>query len=229
MSQFPQDLDAEFQPVGERQMSGLAIGSIVCSLVCCVPGLPAIGALLGIASAVTISSNPQRKGMGLAIAAIIIGASITALQAWGGYQLYQFGQRLVDSIEEAPRQVFEPVNANDPDAFRDAFHGPGATASDDEVQAFIEAVQDRYGAYRSHQLDDTRGAAQPGMGDESFVQAYVVEFEHATVEADVEIIMADPNTGQFVFKPGAVRIIDPDRDDLEFPPGGYQPAGAATP
>lgn len=219
MSQFPQDLDAEFQPTGERQISGLAIGSIICSLICCIPGLPAIGALLGIVSAVTISSNPQRKGMGLAIAAIVLGVCITAMQAWLGYQTYEFSKRFIEAMEESPRNIFEPVNSRDMDAFRDAFHGPASNASDDEVQAFFDAVHDRYGAFQQARPDDSQAQDQPGMGAQSFTIPYVAEFEHETVDLEIKIIIAD-DTGSFVVKPGSLIIIDPDHDNLEFPPGG---------
>lgn len=55
--------------------SGLAIAGLVLSILMCIPGLSLIGLILGIVAAVRIKKQPERlKGMGLAIAAIAVGA-----------------------------------------------------------------------------------------------------------------------------------------------------------
>ena len=69
------------QPLVEQKTSGLAIASLVCSLIICCPLTTLIGPFLGLAAVLTIGSNPARKGKGLAMAGIIIG--IFATVGWG--------------------------------------------------------------------------------------------------------------------------------------------------
>ena len=71
MTQFESPFDAG--DPGEQKISGLAIGSLVCSLICCVPVTTIPGILLGIWAMVSIGNNPARKGKGLAVAGIMLG------------------------------------------------------------------------------------------------------------------------------------------------------------
>lgn len=60
--------------------SVLAILSLVSSLICCIPGLGALGAVLGGLSLIRIgSSNGRRTGKGLAITGIVIGLIVSIL------------------------------------------------------------------------------------------------------------------------------------------------------
>ena len=75
-------LGAPFDIPQDRKTSGIAIASLVCSLICCIPVTTILGILLGVGAMVSIGSNPEKKGKGLAITGIILGAVFTALQAW---------------------------------------------------------------------------------------------------------------------------------------------------
>jgi hypothetical protein len=67
-------------PPTPPRTSWLAISAMICSCICCIPGLSALGTLLGVAGLFRIStSNGRRTGMGLAIAAIIVGIAISVV------------------------------------------------------------------------------------------------------------------------------------------------------
>lgn len=64
----------------EQRTSVLAIVALVLSLICFIPGLGAIGALLGVVALILISKSAGRLvGSGFAIAGIIIGLIVTVL------------------------------------------------------------------------------------------------------------------------------------------------------
>lgn len=65
---------------GPARTSGLAVASLVCSLICCIPGLSSIGALLGVFSLINIGKSDGRLGgRGLAIAGIVVGVILSVL------------------------------------------------------------------------------------------------------------------------------------------------------
>ncbi len=64
----------------QPRVSGLAVASFVTSLLCCIPGLGAVAAVLGIGSLVSISRSQGRLGgRGLAFTAIVLGVLGTVL------------------------------------------------------------------------------------------------------------------------------------------------------
>jgi len=147
MSQFSQDA---YQPESgyitePDRTSALAILSLVCSLVCCIPGLPALGALLGVGGAVGIKMSGGRVGgIGLAIAGIVIGAIITVGQV--GVALGFFGglQEMRSQIDE----VMLAAESGDAPAVR-AFLVPPADAelTDADVERFRSEFGSLMGGY----------------------------------------------------------------------------------
>ena len=70
---------ADVFPEAERT-SVMAILSLVCSLICCIPGLGILGSLLGVFALIGIGGSRGRVGgKGLAISGIIIGILMTVI------------------------------------------------------------------------------------------------------------------------------------------------------
>lgn len=84
MSQLPPGHFTDFtqpQAPQNQRVSLLAISSLVLSFICCIPGLSAVGAGLGVAGLLVIGRAAGRlTGMGLAVAGIVIGLLISVLQ-----------------------------------------------------------------------------------------------------------------------------------------------------
>ncbi len=211
-------LDTTFdpQPAAEAKTSGLAITSLIFSLILCCPVTTIIGPLLGLVALVRIGRNPALKGRGLAFAAIIMGVVFSIAQGIGMYQGYQFMFR---PIMDGPRVVLETGFANDPTGFRAEFYGAGAAGTDAEVQVFVDELRRRYGEFVSLRLDQTDGP-QPAFGQTSAPFPYEVTFENATVTVEAEMVFADEVTGAFVMKWGSITIFDSDLGDLTYPPSG---------
>ncbi len=94
MTQYPSPYAQPMEPLPPppvSRTSGLAIASLVFSLIFCCPFLGLIGVLLGL-FALGPTGRPGVKGRGLAIAGILIGLLVTVgwgLMTYGGYRAYQ--------------------------------------------------------------------------------------------------------------------------------------------
>lgn len=67
-------------PIEPPKTSILAILSLVSSLICCIPGLGVLGALLGTVAVFRISGSGGRKsGTGIAITGIVVGIIVTVV------------------------------------------------------------------------------------------------------------------------------------------------------
>ncbi len=199
----------------EQKTSGLAIASLVSSLICCLPITTILGILLGVGAMVSIGNDPAKKGKGLAIAGIVLGAVFTAGQAICYPPGYRFFKAFYELVEKGPRDVLTAGFAGDPIAFRAEFYGAGAAASDAEVLAFVGELRGRYGEFVGSRIDQT---VQPTYGQPAVPFPYLLEFENATVNAEVEIVFADPNvSGDFINKLGYITVFDEELGDLTFP------------
>ncbi len=215
MTQFESPFDA-VDPE-ELKTSGLAIGSLVCSLICCVPVTTIPGILLGIGAMISISNNPARKGKGLAVAGILLGVIFTAGQAYVYPKLIDFAGKTVELVMNGPNDALAVGFANDPVAFKSHFYGTGAQATDAEAQAFIDTLRSRYGDFQSCHFDE-QAQTSPAFGQPSSVFPYILTFDdNATLDADAQIIWVDERTSDMVYKFGWVIVKDPDLGDLRYP------------
>jgi len=222
--------DNPFDPTEETEVktSGLAIASLVCSLLFFCPITTLLGPLLGIIAIPVISSNPRRKGMGLAVAGILIGIILTAGWGFGGYKAYQFGYQFVEVVMEGPQDALTAGSNGDLITFKASFYGPGATATDEEAQAFLDTLNTRYGSFVSSQLDEKElesrgGTVQPAPGEANVAFPYLLTFSSGQVSADAEIVFADPNSQPssfketFINKLGYIIIRDDELGNLTYP------------
>lgn len=213
------------QPAMATKTSGLAVTSLIFSLILCCPLTTILGPLLGLGALLQIGRNPALKGRGIAFAAIIMGVVFSVAQGIGAYQGYR---AFVLPVMEGPRVAFETGFANDPTGFRAEFYGEGAATSDAEVQAFIDELRQRYGEFVSLHFDDAN-APQPAFRQSSAPFPYKITFENAAVTSEAELIFADEATSAFVMKWGSITIFDSDLGDLAYPlPGGDVPDSPDT-
>ncbi len=227
MTQFESPFDAG--DPGQQKTSGLAIGSLVCSLICCVPVTTIPGILLGIGAMVSIGNNPARKGKGLAVAGILLGAIFTAGQAYVYPKLIDFVRDSFEMVMGGPNDALVDGFANDPVAFKSHFYGTGAQATDAEVQAFIDTLRSRYGEFQDCKFNEQTQVQPGGFGQPSTVFPYILTFDNATVDAEAEAIWVDERTGDMILKWGSVIVTDSDLGDLRYPLKKMAPTGTTPP
>lgn len=215
MTQFGAPVD-EFESTQEQKTSPLAIASLVCSLICCVPVTTIPGILLGIWAMVSINGNPALKGKGLAMAGILLGVIFTAGQAFVYPKAIEFIGKSWEMVMRGPNDALTSGFAGDPTAFKSHFYGKGVRASDAEAQAFIDTIRSRYGEFQGCEVDQS-GQPPVSFGQPTATFAYVLTFDNAVVDCRTKIIWADERTSATVFKLGRITITDPDFDDLTYP------------
>ena len=200
--------------------SGLAISSLVCSLIFCCPLTTIIGPILGLIAFVSIGSNPNRRGKGLAATGIILGLILTTGWVYLGSKGWAFGVQFYELMMSGPKTALVAGSSNDLTGFKEEFYGAGASVSDEEVQNYLDELNNRYGTFADSRLDESAGSFSPTPGQTSMVLLYIIEFENETMSADVELIFTDPQNSNdpFVFKIGFILIHDDDLGALRYPP-----------
>jgi hypothetical protein len=144
MTTFPSGTFDQYQEHVEQRTSVMAILSLVCSLICIIPGAAVLGALFGVGALVAIANSRERlSGSGLAIAGLIISLIVLAIQVGivvGGVRaLSEFDSMFAQPISTSmvaieqgdyttARTVLTPegsarVRDADFEAFRDEYQG----------------------------------------------------------------------------------------------------------
>ena len=208
------------QPLVEQKTSGLAIASLVCSLIVCCPLTTLIGPFLGLAAVFTIGSNPARKGKGIAMAGIIIGITVTV--GWGMLTVWAH-ENINVPVQEGPVEVMSAGFSGDISGFRMGLMGEAANGSDEEIQAFVDSLRSRYGEFVSCEMDEVELNSNPPSFDDLMqpvkIYPYLLRFENATVKARIEFATQDPLTGKFLWgtKFGTILVLDENLGDLSYP------------
>ena len=145
MTQNPYaEAGADVFPEAERT-SVMAILSLVCSIICCIPGLGILGALLGVFALVGIGGSRGRVGgKGLAIAGVIVGLLVTVL--WVGAFIGM--RKAFGAYMGLVGPVMEDVETGDFDAARASFDADLSTVSDEAFVAFRGAYQVELGSFQ---------------------------------------------------------------------------------
>lgn len=141
----PRDPFAAEQVVGDQRVSGLAIGSFVTSLLCCIPGVGAIAAVLGIGALVSIGRSGGRlTGRALAFMAIVLGLLGTMGYIGLAIVLSQLG-----AIMQPYYGTLAAIESGDTVAARRQMSGQVAAAiTDERLAEFKEEYRQVHGSFQ---------------------------------------------------------------------------------
>ena len=133
------DFNEHYVDNGPPRTSVLAILSLVCSLICFIPGLSAIGSLLGVFALLGISASKGRvKGTGLAIAGIAVGIVVSLIWIGGAVAVQQGSKQYTKMID-----VMTDVDSDSYDSARGYLSSTTRTFATDEA---FDAFKDEYEA-----------------------------------------------------------------------------------
>jgi hypothetical protein len=185
--------------------------------VCCPP----MGLLACIAGAVAlrqIRRDATLHGRGLAWAAISVGALSAVVMSWA---LWTNGLATLWAGPNPPMQALLQASTK---TMPKHWSGPAAAMSEEDLAAFAEQLTARYGTFSHAQASERRRTPleQPGRNPVVSVPITLV-FERQRVEADLGLQRFDPKSGSVVMRWRSLRVLDPDRGDLLFPPGEPAP------
>lgn len=173
MSQTPYASNADFAPPPESRTSVLAILSLVCSLVCIVPFLGLLGAILGISALFAISrSQGAVRGSGMAAAGIAIGLLVTVLWLGIGIGAAQLNGMLGKQFLAPVGSVVHAMEAGDYKTARSSFDKSlDAAVTDEQIAAFVASYQAELGHFKSMPqslLDMITAYSQVGQSMQNF-------------------------------------------------------------
>lgn len=215
------DTFEESTTMAPAKTSGLAIASLICSCIFCCPITTLLGPLLGLIAVLRIKSNPQLKGTGLAVVAILLGLIFTILQGFGAKFMWDNFYRV---MLRGPNDALVAGFGGDPAGFRTDFTGDAENATDPEIQAFVDDLRDRYGEFTKAWIHPESDF--PGTGDESTEMTYELVFADATVTCDAMVVLFQPPDGPPSFLLESLTVRDPNLGDLHFPAGSEADADA---
>jgi len=138
-------------PPEAARTSVMAILSLICSLICIVPGLALLGVILAIAALSSIASARGRLGgKGLAISGLVIGVIVLALQvaAYVGWKKFNsmVGKQFIAPVSA----VMTSIDQKDYTKARTLMNSSAANAvTDAEFDAFRDAYQGKLGTYQN--------------------------------------------------------------------------------
>ena len=143
---FTETNHAEMKP-----MSGMAVTAFVLTLLFCIPVLPLVGLLLGLAALGRTSTDGPLRGRPLAITAMILGVLFTAGQVVTTIKIVEVGEMIASS--------FIVVFTGPDDAMEGAFKGDskqtndwwlvGQAPSAARTKAFVSEARRRFGEFKS--------------------------------------------------------------------------------
>ncbi len=151
MSQNPYASNADFALPQESRTSILAILSLVCSLVCVIPFLGLLGAILGIAAMFGISrSQGMLRGNGMAVTGIVVGLLVTVIWLGIGIGMAQFNGALGKRFIAPVASVVQALEADDFKTARGSFDKSlNSAVTDEQMTAFVASYQAELGHFKS--------------------------------------------------------------------------------
>jgi hypothetical protein len=179
--------DVEFAESTQlKPMSGMAVTAFVLTLLFCIPVLPLVGLLLGLAAlGRTAVPNGPMRGRPLAITAIIVGILCTAGQVYTTVKFVEVAKIVGASIEvvlTGPQAALERAFEGD-SAKVDEWWWPDQTPSAAQTAAFVTDCRARFGDVVT--VTPT-GGNQPPMGQTSFSLPYKFTFANGVYDGTVK-------------------------------------------
>ena len=208
MDEYVSTTEFNNAPATQKGTSGLAIASLVCSLVVCCPGVTSLVAIvLGIAAFFTTGAG-RKGGRGLAIAGMSLG--LIGLIAWGMFA--SFAGSMVVQIMESPNTVMREAYAGNDTAVAAEF-ASGKAPTPAEIQAFVAEAKARYGEFEEMIPGEQNQNSQGQLVE----FPYTMKFENDTVEGLVDFQFLSLSDG---FQLISITIQDSKQGDIVLKAGG---------
>jgi hypothetical protein len=184
----------------------------------CLP-LCLIGPILGAIGLVQVRKHGY-GGKRAAIAGIVIGLVVGA--GWAAVGIW-WNANVRTPMIEGPYVALDAGFRGDIAAFKGQFHGAGATASDAEARAFLDALRGRYGGLQA--IEPAPGDLPPADPDRVNMRRpvvpYAIRFTGGIVRADAQfVVFAGGFPPEIVLRWGWIVIRDDRLGDLEYPLAG---------
>ncbi len=208
-TQLPQHLDTP------RHLSRMAVASLVLSIVFCCPVTTIAGIVTGSIAIVMTMRDRTLSGRWMAITAICIGLTATAIQAMviaKGYQI------VMVPVLTGPESAIKSGEAGNIELFQAGFVPKNsANNSPDNARLFLAELKSRYGALSNAALDQGSAPNQMAPSGRDFVGDYMLDFANGRIRTTCSIEIFDP-AGSLSVRMTQLVVHDAERGDLTYPP-----------
>jgi len=201
-----------------KEMSRTAVLAAMFAVPLCCPPMSLLACVTGGVALFQIGRNPNLRGGWLAWTAIAVGAICTIVMS---VLLWTHGLSLLVRGATPPLRALMSAQ---PAAVQQDWSGPATSLNEEQLRTFVEPVRQRYGDLIAATPSTTRTAPlKPAASGSIATIPVTIQFERATVEADLGLELFDVRSGATVMKWRSLRIIDPAAGELTFPPGEPSP------
>lgn len=197
-----------------KQVSRLAIASLILSLVFCCPLTTLAGIITGSMAVIKTIHNQALTGRWIAILAIIISLAGTGLQIsvvnWGYYAVFK-------PIMTGPETAIPAGEAGDITTFQSHFVTSAANQSKNEdAKEFLATLKDRYGAFQGASLDQGSTPTKTPTAGQDFIGDYQLDFAKGRIRCTCTFEIGDAKGG-LSMRIKEIVIHDVDHGDLTYP------------
>lgn len=201
----------------ERQRSGLAVTSLVCSLIICCPITTVLGPLLGVIALFRLKGKPHLSGKGFAISGIVIGIFATLLWALASTYISKYAMEFVQQTREVSTETIQAGYDANYDEFRSHLSRSSDDVTDAEIKSFIAILEDRFGKFDSAFLNmqEENQEIQQTSQEVPIPIRFIFETKDTTGFMTFEFISGTKYG--YEMKIGCIKIHDAKNGDIIFP------------
>jgi len=209
-----ENLDLESSP---SERSRLAVASLVCSLIICCPLVTIFGPILGVVAFFKMKREPHLSGKGFAVSGILIGAITTIIWILVSMFLVKVFVNFVEQTRAVSTQTIQSGYDGCYTCFRENLTPTSALVTDEEIQSFIETLEERYGTFDSAflNMEEQNQNIQPTQRETPIPIRFVFETTDVTGFIMFEILPS--SFYEFGMKIECIKIEDTKNGDIIFP------------
>ncbi len=211
-----EDLDVEQQL--ETHRSGLAVTSLVCSLIVCCPITTILGPILAVVSLLKMKGKPHITGKGFAISSIFVGVISTLVWVAGSMYLGSLVTDLINDFGRVSTATMKAGYEGDYDTFRSHLSRKTSKATDHEIKSFIADVEGRFGPFDKafiNMQDQDQQIQSNSQQEIPLPMRFIFETKDATGHITFEFIPSD--TELYEIQITCIKIEDSIHGDIIFP------------
>ena len=199
------------------QKSGMAVASLICSLIICCPLTTVLGPVLGLIALFRFKKQEYLTGKGYAISGIIIGVIATIFWIVASVIVGGLATEYLEEIKQVSTESIQSAYDGDYEKFRSYLTRDAAHATDAEIEDFVSILQERHGKFDNAFLNLQAQYEQPEVSDS--VDLIPIRFIFETSDSDGFIWFAysGNDNNWFEMRINKIEIFGNDKDNIVFP------------
>ncbi len=199
------------------QKSGMAVASLICSLIICCPLTTVVGPVLGLIALFRFKKHEYLTGKGYAISGIIIGVIATIFWIVASVIVGGLATEFLEETKQVSTESIRSAYDGDYEKFRSYLTKDASHATDAEIEDFVGILQERHGKFDNAFLNLEAQYQKPSASDS--VDPIPIRFIFATSDAEgfIWFAFSGNDNNWFEMRINKIEIFGNDKDDIVFP------------